>query len=366
MIKKGAKQTLRYYRPLLLVVSGVLLYLLTRESIEDPRGRTHFYKTQCVDTTHHSFQSDTTQIVRDAAIVADKIKQELSPSHHGVPTTVVLFLSDSKYEPRFEEMINTWSHFVGSKASLVMAALDEATDAYFRAQDVKTIRVFPQDLDSAEPSIREAVLRAKVEVPYTFLRKGLRIVMVEMDIYCSSNPLILDKGQSELLVTQHDYDNEVNVGFWIAYPACPVVDAFRRMQAWVNSQNRTDAYCDGAFDQKLMHYAWLGEGALSAGSHSSCRDFAQRAEIFDPVSDKRVRLERIPVERIMHWAPPWVQAPDPETWPPRSNAASQDPTCVHIWTAFGPPDAQMRYGYRRGWYPSVSKREAGMALDAIA
>ena len=311
-------------------------------------------------TSSYWEQLPRTQIIADAAEVAERIKAEARQSHDKELPTAVLFLSDFRYAPRFDEMIKTWSKFAGGKSGIVMAALDEATEAYFQERGVKTVRILPELLD-AEKSVREAVLRAKVEVPYVFLLEGLRVLMVEMDIYCRSNPLHLDKGTADVLVAEHDYCEEVNVGFWIAYPTCPVIDSFWRMQAWTTSPNRTHAYCDGAFDQKLMHFAWLGHGALSADSHSSCREFAQRNQVFDLRINKPIKLGRISFQDIMHWTPPWVAPPDPETWP--SNPSN--PICVHIWSAHGSPDAQMRYGYRRKWFPLTSEREAEIALGQL-
>jgi hypothetical protein len=373
MDRHNLKNLLRCYPPCIVAAFFMLhLYMCSiKNSINGGSQLTlpslaissHHHLLPCQPASislQHHLQLSKTQIIMDSVEVADQIKLEQESSHTQVPT-VVLFLSDSKYQLRFEEMINTWSHFAGGKDRLVMAALDEATEAYFQSRGVKTVRVFPELLD-AERSVREAVLRAKVEVSYVFLLKGLRVVMVEMDIYCRSNPLGLDTGTAELLVTEHDYCEEVNVGFWIAYPTCPILDSFRRMQAWVGSQNRTHAYCDGAFDQKLMHFAWLGDGALSAGSGSACRNFEQRDQVFDPNIDKAVALERISFRHIMHWAPPWVQPPDLDSWP--NNSA--DPLCVHIWSGFGPPLSQIRYGYRRNWFPSVSKEEAEIALGQIS
>ena len=296
-----------------------------------------------------------TQMVRDATAVAERIKEEAWSTQEEVPTAVLL-LSDSKYELRFEEMIKTWSEFA-SKGSLVMAALDDATDVYFRSRGIKTIRVMPDDM-SPERSMREAVLQTKVVIPYVFLLKEVRVVMVEMDIFCRSNPLRLDSGTADIIVAEHNYCEEVNVGFWIAYPTCPAIDSFRRMQAWVRNPGRTHAYCDGAFDQKLIHFAWLGHGALSANSSSPCHDFSQRDQIFDPRANTPVALERISYHDMMHWAPPWDPRPDPETWP----RTSSQPVCVHIWSAFGSPPDQIQYGYRRGWFPNGSERAAKYAL----
>lgn len=197
--------------------------------------------------------------------------------------------------------------------------------------------------------------------PHVFLLNRLRVIMVEMDIYCRSNPLHLDNGTADILVSEHSYCEEVNVGFWIAHPTCPVIDSFRRMQAWASSPNRTHAYCDGAFDQKLIHYAWFGHGALSPDSHSSCRDFSQREQVFNPYTDQPVAIERISFDNIMHWAPPWIQPPDPETWPSNSS----DPICVHIWSGFGPPNAQVWYGYGRQWFPPISEKAAGAAIGRL-
>ena len=155
---------------------------------------------QCHSPTTSSYweQLPRTQIIADSAKVAERIKAEARWTHDKEFPTAVLFLSDSKYTPRFDEMIKTWSKFAGGKSGLVMAALDEATEAYFQERGVKTVRILPELLD-AEKSVREAVLRAKVEVPYVFLLKGLRVVMVEMDIYCRSSPLHLDKGTADVL-----------------------------------------------------------------------------------------------------------------------------------------------------------------------
>ena len=291
-----------------------------------------------------------TQIIDEAVEAAKKILNETASSNYGSPT-VVLLISDAKYHVRFEEMIRTWSHFV-DRRSLVMVALDEATETFFQSRGVKTIRMFPDTLDT-ERSIREAVLRAKVEVPYVMLLKGLRVVMVEMDIYCRSNPLHLDKGTADVLVSEHNTNLEVNVGLWIAYPTCAVIHSFGRMYAWVMNPTRMNAYCDAAFDQKLMHFAWIGSGALSAGSHSACREFAQRDQVFNPFLDERVVLQRIPFERVMHWTNP----SDPEAWP-----ENPETICVHIWSGYGPPDAQIQYGYGHQWFPSVAEKEANIAI----
>lgn len=123
--------------------------------------------------------------------------------------------------------------------------------------------------------------------------------MVEMDIFCRSNPLRLDMGTADIIVAEHNYCEEVNVGFWIAYPTCPVIDSFHRLQTWVHSSKRASAYCDAAFDQKLIHFAWLGQGPLSANSSSKCRVFSQRDQIFDPRADTPVALQRISYHDIM-------------------------------------------------------------------
>ena len=158
--------------------------------------------------SYHLEQINARQIVRGAADVADQVKSRSPSNAKGIPT-VVLFLSDAKYEVRFPEMIKTWSQFAG-KSSLVMLALDNATDVFCQSQGLQTIRVFPEEIEP-EHSIREAVLQAKVVVQYVFLLKGVRVVMVVMDIYCRSNPLRFDNGTAEILVTEHDNTREVNV-----------------------------------------------------------------------------------------------------------------------------------------------------------
>lgn len=315
-----------------------------------------FYNRTC-DSSSISFElaeMTTSQMANDAADIADSIKNDAQLS--GQVPTAVLLLSDSKYELRFAEMIKTWSKFAG-KDNLVMVALDDATDRHFQQQGIKTVRVMPEDA-KPENTVREAVLQTKVVVPCVFLLKGVRVVMVEMDIYCRANPLIIDNGTADIVVAEHNYCEEVNVGFWIAYPTCPVIDSFRRMQAWVANPNRQGAYCDGAFDQKLMHYAWLGHGALSEGSHSSCRNFTERDKIFDARVDRPVNLERVSYEDLMHWP---LSGHNLETWPSNSS----DPKCVHIWSGFGPPREQILYGYRRGWFPPDADREAKNALGQL-
>ena len=264
----------------------------------------------------------------------------------------------------------------GGKGGLVMAALDNRTEAYFQRRGIETIRVFPEDF-SGDPYIAEAVLHSKVEIPYVFLLKGLRVVMVEMDIFCRANPLLLDTGTADVVVSEHGNSAEVNVGFWVAYPTCPVIDAFRRMRAWATDPQRRNAYCDGAFDQKIMHYAWLGTGALSPRSKSKCRHFSQRDQLFDPRVDSPVALEMISYQRIMHWmeddhdddvndddnAEGGSRDPDLEAkaWAPNST----DTVCVHLWSSFGSPHAQAQYGYQHSWYPPESEREAKHAACAF-
>lgn len=301
-----------------------------------------------------------TQHTTDAAQVADRIRFE-APAGQGMPLAVLL-LSDAKYEARFDEMIATWYHFA-NRSSLVMAALDRPTETYFRARGVPTVRVFPDNFD-AEQSVREAVLRAKVEVPFVFLSRGLRIAVVEMDIFCRSSPLLLDRGEAEVLTTEHADNDEPNVGFFVAYPTPRVVDAFRRMRAWATNPNRTLAYCDGAFDQKLMHYAWLGEGALSRRhpSGSFCRYFSQRNQLFDPARDASVTLARIGFSEVMHWV---GEADAGGNWPATDPSASEPPVCVHLWSSFGSPEEQTRYAYSHGWFPPISKPEAEAALARL-
>lgn len=115
---------------------------------------------------------------------------------------------------------------------------------YFRAQGIQTIRVVPEEVEP-EYSMREAVLQARVVVPYVFLLKGMRVVVLEMDIYCRSNPLRFDNGTAEIVVTEHDSTREVNVRFCIAYPTCAVIDSFSRMQAWATDAAREGAYATG-------------------------------------------------------------------------------------------------------------------------
>ena len=156
--------------------------------------------------SYHLEQINARQIVRGAADVADQVKSRSPSNAKGIPT-VVLFLSDAKYEVRFPEMIKTWSQFAG-KSSLVMLALDNATDVFCHPRVSRPSACSPR---RSEHSIREAVLQAKVVVPYVFLLKGMWVVMVEMDIYCRSNPLRFDNGTAEILVTEHDNTREVNV-----------------------------------------------------------------------------------------------------------------------------------------------------------
>lgn len=136
------------------------------------------------------------------------------------------------------------------------------------------------DTLNMERSIREAVQGGSA---LRFAAPRLRVVMVEMDIYCRSNPLRLDNGTADMLVSEHDTSEEVIVGFWITYPSCTVIDSFRRMYTWVANPKRTNAYCDGAFDQKLMLLRGLG---LSAGSHSACHALFKetRCSIHSPMS----------------------------------------------------------------------------------
>lgn len=362
---KPRKTNASSYLPLVLVVSLIAYLWFMKDvaaggvtKLSSTAFRTHRHDKQCPFRSIAAYLEKlpkTQHLIGDSIEMADRIQAEFRQSLD-VPTAV-LFLSDSKYEMRFDEMINTWAHFVGSEGNLIMAAIDEATHVYFQKRGIKSVRVFPGHL-AAEQSVREAVLRAKVEVPYVFLLRGLRVVMVEMDIYCRANPLRLDNGKVDILVSEHNYCEEVNVGFWVAHPTCPAIESFRRMRAWAINPNRTHAYCDGAFDQKLMHYAWLGSGPLSAGSHTACAAFAQRDQVFDPRTDEPVALDRIRFEDIMHWTSP----PDPETWPLNNGTG---PICVHLWSGFGPPTAQMRYGYRRRWFPPSSERQAEVALGRL-
>lgn len=300
------------------------------------------------------------QHTTDAAQVAQRIKLEARASGDEALPTAVLLLSNTNYEARFEEVISTWADFAGGQEKLVLAALDQATASYFRGRGIKTVRVYPQNMD-AEQSVREAVLRAKIEVPHIFLQHGLKVVVAEMDVFCRANPLLLDPGTAEVLTTEHIDSEEVNVGFFVAYPTPRVVDSFRRMRAWATNPGRTLAYCDGAFDQKVMHYAWLGQGALSRrhSIYTFCRYFSQRDQLFDPRKNEPVALERIGFDQIMHWTPD----SDPEDWPPRD--ASTTPTCVHIWSGFGPPANQTRFAYGHGWFPPASEQAAMAALERL-
>lgn len=365
MVAKGRRRAFasitRYIpRCFVALVSAYLFFghFLAGSGVLGPTAST---STSCPEkyhpffTAYHLKQINARRIVKGAAEVAEQVKRGSPSNREGTPT-VVLFLSDAKYGVRFPEMIKTWSHFVG-KSSLVMLALDDATDALFRAQGIPTIRVIPEEM-KLEQSIREAVLQAKVVVPYVFLLKGLRVVMVEMDVYCRSNPLRFDNGTAEILVTEHDKHSdsrEVNVGFWIAHPTCPVIDSFRRMQAWATDPHRKFAYCDEAFDQKLMHFAWLGGGPIAAGSKTRCQRFSQRNQIFDPRVDKPLAVQSISFEHIMHWNDPPAQ--DRDTWPNSPNTI-----CVHLWSGFGNATAQARYGYAHGWYPPESETEAKEAM----
>jgi len=91
--------------------------------------------------------------------------------------------------------------------------------------------------------------------------------------------------------------------------------------------------------------------ADSAGSHSFCREFAQRDQLYDPHTDVPVPLDRINIQDFMHWAlRPYS---DPEMWPSPLN-----PICAHIWSGYGPPQAQVQYGNRRKWVPSISQNQA--------
>lgn len=78
--------------------------------------------------------------------------------------------------------------------------------------------------------------------------------------------------------------------------------------------------------------------------------------MFNPLTDERVVLQRIPFERVMHWIDP----PDPDAWPD-----NPETICVHIWSGYGPPDAQAQYGYGHQWFPSVAEKEASVALSGI-
>ena len=366
MVAKGRRRAFasiaRSIPRCLVALVGAYLFVghfLAGSGVLEPTAPT---STSCPERYHPSFtayhlkQISARRIVKGAAEAADKVKRGSSSNPEG-PPTVVLFLSDAKYGVRFPEMIKTWSHFAGGKSSLVMLALDDATDAFFRAEGIPTIRLVPEEIEP-EHSIREAVLQAKLVVPYVFLLKGMRVVMVEMDVYCRSNPLRFDNGTAEILVTAHDErdkSREVNVGFWVAHPTCPVIDSFRRMQAWATDPHRKGAYCDEAFDQKLMNFAWLGTGPVSAGSKTRCQRFPQRDRIFDPRVDKPVALHSISFEHIMHWTDPPDQ--DRDTWPNNPNTI-----CVHLWSGFGKPTAQARYGYAHGWYPPESESEAKEAM----
>ena len=106
-----------------------------------------------------------------------------------------------------------------------------------------------------------------------------------------------------------------------------------------------------------MHFAWLGDGPVSAGSNTACQSFAQRYRIFDPRVDKPVALQRISFEHVMHWANP----SDRDTWP--NNPST---TCVHLWSGFGDPTAQARYGYAHGWFPPESENEAKETMLRLA
>jgi hypothetical protein len=285
-----------------------------------------------------------TRITRAAGVVADTIIRNWRRKEG--PTAIVL-LSNAKYRPRFDEMIATWSNFL-SRDAIVMAALDDDTYTYFQTKGIHAIHVFPDN----KSTMHEAIMRAKVELPYGMLLHGMRVVMVEMDVYCRSNPLVLDTGLSDVFVSAHaDSNEEVNIGFWIAHPSCEVIDSFRRMHVWITSPNREGAYCDHHFDQKLMHFAWLGNGSLSPGARSRCQGsgFPQRDQLFDPRFNDPVALRRIPVDDIMHW-------------PVRNTS---NPICVHIWSGYGPASAQMIYGYRHKWVPKSSEKHANNALDLV-
>ncbi len=389
MFRLDARRTVRY--TLCLVVTAIAIWqlvafftldgssaiLLSMASDACRRPREQQQSTPFASSLFRWESFAQSRLTREAAAVAHRIKAKVPPPSHGqtLPTAIV-FLSDWKYSVRFDEMVSTWSHFAGGKGGLVMAALDNRTEAYFQRRGIETIRVFPEDF-SGDPYIAEAVLHSKVEIPYVFLLKGLRVVMVEMDIFCRANPLLLDTGTADVVVSEHGNSAEVNVGFWVAYPTCPVIDAFRRMRAWATDPQRRNAYCDGAFDQKIMHYAWLGTGALSPRSKSKCRHFSQRDQLFDPRVDSPVALEMISYQRIMHWmeddhdddvndddnAEGGSRDPDLEAkaWAPNST----DTVCVHLWSSFGSPHAQAQYGYQHSWYPPESEREAKHALARL-
>eukprot|EP00929_Paragymnodinium_shiwhaense_P040107 TRINITY_DN20966_c0_g1_i2.p1 TRINITY_DN20966_c0_g1~~TRINITY_DN20966_c0_g1_i2.p1 ORF type:complete len:493 (+),score=30.71 TRINITY_DN20966_c0_g1_i2:224-1702(+) len=252
------------------------------------------------------------------------------------PCAVTLTTSNMKYSERFEDILASIAMLGGMR--LVVAALDEETAKFFSKRGVPVLPMFVNK--SSHLGIRQAVMRAKIDVPYMLLSRGLRVVFCEMDIYLRQDPLILEKElDGDFLVSQHNYDIEINIGFWIAKPVASVLHFFDLLRKYLQNEDwMTKMGCNPTFDQKVMDFAVRGDPRKLKGA---CR-FSQRTldSLYDSQS-AALRWNYIPWSRFPHYLPSF-----------RFNQSLVNAAVgAHIWSGAGPVEKQIQLAHQYGlWF----------------
>ena len=99
--------------------------------------------------------------------------------------------------------------------------------------------------------------------------QGLRVVMLEMEIYCRSNPLRLANGTADVLVLEHNTSDEVNVGFWIAYLSCTMIDVYRRIYTWAMKKRTLPTSKTSSFRLLIPFFTLAPQACASPLQHGT-------------------------------------------------------------------------------------------------
>lgn len=248
--------------------------------------------------------------------------------------TVIYSLSDINYKSRFEEMIKT---FNTSKACFAMCALDKETNTFFLSKNIPTVL-----LDKEEDNFNHLVCISKFLLTKVLLNNGFNVIMSEADIFWKIDVTdLFNDDDKELIVSQHTYDPEVNIGFYRVISNINTINFFNNLMDWIYDPkfNYTEDIYKNiylkkkphlAVDQKIFDYALRNvRDRLESIGHFFSNDSLNK------LSSVKIGWGYLDTNILMHW---------PIHYPNNYKG-------VHIWSGYNKnPYMQIQYAHSNGWF----------------
>ena len=248
--------------------------------------------------------------------------------------TIIYSLSDINYKNRFEEMIKT---FDCENSCFCMCSFDEETHEYFSKKDIPSIL-----LNKTKNNFKMLVLVSKFLLSYALVLNGFDVILSEADIFWKEDIVkICNNYTKSVLVSQHSYCDEVNIGFIRFLSNQQTINFLKNLLDFIYSDNygfkkriyqkkyieKNYCYCA---DQKLFDYSLRKSGNKDFTYHYKFNNIC-----LEKLKSVPIDWEYLDCDILMHY---------PISFPNNHKG-------IHIWSgAFKEPWKQIEFAHNHNFY----------------